>query len=266
MKRILINTGLLYLLSVSPSFSTETETDKRFQIFLSDNITLTGGPNDLGPTGEIRASYTDPDMHYKINIGWELYVNGDPKDHTTSRTNPDNLRIDALRVSYIQGDIHFKYGAGIEILGDLGGKSFQNNIHDLVGDSYIPADYLSGYRVTPTLNAEYQSTFWDQYIDIYTALKFPILTHKGIIDLQMMASHTEKDIYHSGINAGIGLNIDCKKYPDIPEFSGYPIRDFKVCTPESILTLGYGGFQFFWEIPLVNGNIQNSIMGLSYRF
>lgn len=264
MKKFLLNVGIVYILTTVPSFCIDTE--ERFQIILADNITLTGGPNDLGPTGEIRGSYTDPLNHYKVNIGWELYVNGDPKDHIVSRTNPDNLRIDALRLSYIQGDEHFKYGAGIEILGDLGGKSFQNSIHDLVGDSNIPANYLSGYRVTPTLNAEYLAAYWDQYIDIYASLKLPIITQKGIIDIQVMASHTKKDIYHSGINAGIGLNIDCKKYPNIPEFSGYPLRDFKVCTPEGVVNISYKGFQFFWEIPIINNNIQNSIMGLSYKF
>ena len=264
MKNFLFNITLTYLFSISSSFGIDTQDS--FQILLSDNVTLTGGPNDLGPTGEVKFIYANLVKNYTLNVDWELYVNGDPKDKTTSRTNPDNLRIDALRFYYMQGNSYFKYGAGIEILGNLGGKSFQNNIHDLVGDSYIPANYLSGYSFTPTFNAKYRTTYWNQFIDMYTTLKLPIILDKGIFDFQIMVSHTEKDVYHSGINTGIGLNLDCKRYPDFIEFSGYPIRDFKVCTPESIITVEYRGFQFFWEIPLINNNIQNSIMGISYKF
>jgi hypothetical protein len=243
-----------------------TEESSNFQILFMDNVTLTGGPNDLGSTGRLNLTYNNPAKNYKLNVDWELFVNGDPKDDTTTRTNPDNLRIDALRVSYIQGDEHFKYGAGIEILGNLGGKSFQNNIHDIVGDSYIPAKYLSDTRVTPTINLEYKNSYWNNNIDFYTSLRMPIVTKNGIVDFQMSGMYVKKDIYQTKVDGGLGLNLDCKWYPDMPEFSGYPLRDFNTCTPQGLVTIGYAGFAFYWQIPLVNGSVQNSNMGISYRF
>ncbi len=264
MKNILFKAGMAYALLTHHSLYAEEK--ERFLIVFSDNVTLTGGPNDMGPTGELRFAYTDPDDRYRIDLDWELYVNSDPMKPISDRGDPDNIRTDALRLSFLQGDARFKYGIGIEILGDLGGKTFQNNIHDLAGDRYIPADYLSGYKVTPTLNAAYRDTYRDGWIDLYAELRFPLVVKHGIIDLRITASHTEKDLFGLGMDAGLGVNLDCSRYPDSPEFSGYPLRDFKVCTPQSIVTLGYGSFSFFWEIPLINSDVQNSVMGIRYGF
>jgi len=241
------------------------ENEKQYQIIFSDNVTLTGGPNDLGPTGNLKFIYTNPFDESKISFDWEIYVNGPPEEKVVGRTNPGNYRIDALRMFYMKGET-FMYGAGIEILGNLGGKSVQNNIHELVGDSYIPATYTDGTHVTPTLNLEYTHIFWEGNIDLFASLRLPFIIKNGILDFQLHASHTFTNIYQTGIATTIGINMDCKKYPDLISFSGYPLRDFNICTPESILAVSYNDFTFFWEIPLSNNDVQNSIMGFSYHF
>ena len=226
-----------------------------YNIRFSDNVTQTGGPNDLGPTGKLSFKYNDPKKNYKLKSSWEIYVNNNPQLKTIAgRTNPNNLRIDALRIAYLQKGEHFNYGTGIEILGKLGGKSIQNNIHKLVGDSYIPANYFhSTYNITPTLDLEYSNRlFFNGLVKIYTSLKLPLITQNGIIEFKTEASHTFNNLYSTNIHMTIGLNLDCKKYPNIPAFSGYPQRDFKVCTPNNILSIGYNHFDFFWEIPLIN--------------
>ena len=236
-----------------------------YQIIFSDNVTNTGGPNDLGPTGNLIFSYTDPSNTYKINFDWEIYVNGSPDDGIVNRTDPANTRIDALRISYIQGEV-LKYGAGIEILGNLGGELIQNKLHKLVGDAYIPATYSNYTKATPTINLEYTNDFLSKNVHIYSSIRLPLISKYGILDFQLAASHTFKNLNQTDISTTIGVNMDCKKYPDLPEFKGYPIRDFQVCTPETKLLLAYKNFTFFWEIPLMNTNVQNSFLGLGYQF
>ncbi len=46
------------------------------------------------------------------------------------------------------------------------------------------------------------------------------------------------------LHTGIGIGVDCTRYPDLPEFKGYPMRDFQVCTPETKLSLVYKNFHF----------------------
>ena len=239
---------------------------KNFELTLSDNVTLTGGPNDLGPTGHFLLSYTDPDERYKLLFDWEIYVNGAPDAGVVTRTDPDNLRIDALRLSYMKVSSRFQYGLGIEILGELGGKAVQNTLHEAVGDAYVPAQYASATRATPTLNLAYRESVYHNLIDLYSTLRLPIIFKNGIIDFRASASHTFKALYFQELDATLGLNMDCKQYPDLPAFSGYPLRDFNTCTPEAQLSLNYGSFTFFWEAPLANNDIQNSYMGIRYRF
>jgi len=256
--------SLVYIFTFFAVADETIATENNFLIIFSDNVTMTGGSNDLGPTGNLKIIYTDPSDSYKINFDWEIYVNGATEDEV-SRRNPDNYRIDALRIFYIQGD-HFKYGGGLELLGNLGGKTIQNNIHDIAGDAYIPATYQGGLKITPTINLEYTNNIFNNYIDIYSSLRFPIIIDHGIIDFQASASHTFTNIYQTNIDSSLGLNLDCKKYPDLAAFSGYPLGDFNICTPETILTIRYNNFSFFWEAPLINNNIQNSYLGISYRF
>ncbi len=265
MKRLLL-IGLFNLFCIhSIELSADNNITNNFQIIFSDNVTLTGGPNDLGPTGDLKFIYTNPSDTSKIKIDWEIYVNGAPGEKTTVRTDPKNLRIDTLKVSYIQGNA-FKYGIGLELLGNIGGEKIQNELHNLAGDSHIPAKYSGDTKMTPTINLEYTSVFFEKNIDIYSYLNLPVILKNGIVEFQILLSHTFKNIFDLNIDTSIGLNLDCKKYPDLPAFKGYPLRDFNVCTPETLLSLGYENFTFFIETPLMNNDIQNSIMGFSYKF
>jgi len=235
-----------------------------YQIITSNNTTLTGGPNDLGPTGCLEFIYKHPDDHYQISIKGEIFVNGDPKEQTTTRTNPDNMRIDALSMYYIQGE-KFKYGAGFDILGDLGGDTVQNTIHKIIGDPHIPAQYSGVDKFTPTLNFEYKTKI-NHHILFSSTGKLPLIIENGILKIDAMINYTSDDLYDWDLYTGIGIGVDCTRYPDLPAFKGYPIRDFQVCTPETKLSLEYKNFTFFGEIPLMNNNVQNSVLGLAYKF
>lgn len=261
MQKYIYILGTIYAFFIYPVANADTN----YEILHTNNGTTTGGPNDLGPTGDLQFFYTDPEENYKINVKWESFINGDPKDETVTRVNPDNLRIDALHISYIQGE-NFKYGGGFQILGDLGGGAVQNAIHDMVGDVEISENYPSDYTFTPTINFEYKNSFFDENIQLFIKGDVPILYQHGIVEFYAIANYVSKDIYQTGISGELGLAVDCKIYPDMPEFDGYPIRDFQTCTPELKSLIEYKNIYLFWELPLMNRDIENSVFGLGYKF
>jgi len=254
----------VYLLSTT-LMKAGDEKEVAFHIIVTNNATMTGGPNDMGPTGDFEMIYENPNKEYKINVKWEIFLNGDPNEKIATRTDLNNTRIDALDISYVEGE-KLKYGAGIEILGNLCGAEVQNFIHRLVADAHIPAKYNAGYRVSPTFTIEYNNIFFDGKVNFHYRLKMPIVIQNGIFEFYTISTYVNNDIYETGIDLGVGMAVDCIVYPDIPEFSGYPIRYFKTCTPETKLTIAYGDMYLFWELPLINRDIQNSIFGLGYRF
>lgn len=256
---------LLYLISTTVILTANEASDTKYNIIHTNNGTTTGGPNDLGPTGDLQFIYTEPEENYIINLKWELFLNSNPNDQTTVRTNPDNIRTDALHISYIQGE-NLKLGGGFQILGDLGGATVQNFIHDIVGDVEIPENYPSGYKFTPTVNFQYENLFFEDNIQLFIKGEVPIIFKDGIMEFYTLVNYTSKDIYQTEINGDIGLAMDCKIYPDLPEFSGYPIKDFQTCTPELKLLIEYKNISFFWELPLMNRDVQNSVFGLGYKF
>lgn len=240
---------------------------KPYHIIFSDNSAILGtdGPNDLGQTGDLELIYTDPDDEYMFFIKAELFVNGDPKDLTTTRTNPDNLRTDVLSMYYVQGG-KFKVGFGFMIIGDIGGDHVQNVIHQISNNPHIPAYYTNTNKFTPTLNFEYH-TFIHDHVDFYSRLKWPIIVRNGIVEFDSRFEYSRYDtIYDLDVDTSISIGLDCSIYPDIPEFNGYPIRDFQVCIPESKFSFEYESFDVFWRIPLANLKVQNSILGIGYKF
>ncbi|MEA1953234.1 MAG: hypothetical protein U9O24_02445 [Campylobacterota bacterium] len=256
---------LFSLINTITLVSDDNITDTKYEILHTNNLTSDSGPNDLGPTGDLQFIYTNLSKNYNINIKWELFVNGDPKDTTTISTNPNNIRIDALHLSYIQGE-KLKYGGGIQILGNLGGATVQNLIHNIAKESKIPENYPSGYTITPTINFEYKNFFFEENVQLFIKGDVPIIFKNGIIELYTIVNLISNDIYDTGINSELGLAIDCKIYPDMPEFSGYPIRDFKTCTPKIKSLIEYKNIYLFLDLPLINRDIQNSVLGLGYKF
>ena len=236
-----------------------------YQIIFSDNTEFTGGPNDIGPTGALEFIYTHPDNYYKISIKSEAFVNGDPIKETTTRTKPDNMRIDSLSMYYIRGET-FKYGAGFEILGNMGGKDIQNTLHYITNNPDISAKYSGINKFTPTLNFDYKTKIFNHHMHYFSSGKIPIIFESGILKLDAMLHYTSDNINDWALHTGIGIGVDCTRYPDLPEFKGYPMRDFQVCTPETKLSLVYKNFTFYWEIPLMNNDVQNSFLGLGYQF
>ena len=255
---------LLHTLLAFQILHAGTDTNN-YKIIFTDNTAVTGGPNDMGQTGDFEFIYTHPEKKYTISAKYELFVNTAPGDNNVTRENKDNLRTDLFSVYFVQGDA-FKYGLGFEILGDLGGDTIQNTIHDLTSNPHIPAQYIDEYRVTPTVNYTYSSTLFENKIDFVSTGKLPLIFQNGIAKVDAMFTYTMEDLYDLGLNLGIGLGVDCTRYPDIPAFQGSPINEYQLCTPETRLTLMYGNFDIFWEIPLMNNTVQNSVLGIGYRF
>lgn len=261
MQRILI----LLFVSAATLLLANGESENRFQVIFTDNTAATGGPNDIGQTGDLELIYNDPDDHYKVSIKAELFVNGDPDKPTTERTDPNNIRTDLLSVYFIQGN-SFKYGMGFEILGDLGGGPVQNLIHDMTHNPHIPAKYIGRRKATPTLNFEYRTTLIGSNLRFVSKGKLPFLPEYGVTEFDAMAFYDKKNLYTLNIDAGMGLGFDCRLYPNTIAFKGYPLNLYQVCTPETKFFLSYKDFHLFWEIPLMNMHVQNSILGISYAF
>lgn len=256
---------ILFTLSVLSVLLYAEQTEKEYQIITSNNGTLTGGPNDLGPTGDLEFIYINKKDEYKYIIHWELYINGDPNDFTTTRTNPNNNRIDRLYLTYLKGK-NIKYGLGVELLGNLGGSRVQNFIHRVARDSYIPAQYSSSLRATPTINLEYNETLSEYNVDIQHSFKFPLIVNNGIIELSTNFFYDYYNLDDYSIDSQIGFGVECNIYPNIVAFSGYPLRDFMTCTPATTLNLTYEDIIIYLKVPLLNSNVQNSIIAVGYRF
>ena len=255
------------LLLLGENSIAKDDNTKPYHIIFSDNSAILGtdGPNDLGQTGDLEVIYTDPNDKYMFFIKAELFVNGDPKDITTTRINPDNLRTDVLSMYYVQGG-KFKVGFGFMIIGNMGGDHIQNIIHQISSNPHIPAYYTDTNKFTPTLNFEYHS-FINDNVDFYSRLKWPIIVKNGIVEFDSRFEYSRHDnIYDLDVGTSISIGLDCSIYPDIPEFNGYPIRDFQVCVPESKFSLEYENFDIFWRIPLANLKVQNSVLGIGYKF
>jgi len=236
-----------------------------FKIIFTDNTAATGGPNDLGQTGDLEFIYTSPENNYKFSMKGEVFVNLYPGDNNVTRENPNNARIDLFSAYFVQG-ADFKYGFGVEILGNLGGGPIQNFIHKLTSNPHIPAKYFGHTHATPTMNYEYTASIFNDRIDFVSTGKIPFIYRYGIFKLDAMMTYTSSDLYETGIGGGMGLGFNCTRYPSMLAFKGYPLGDYQVCTPETKLSLKYKKFDFFWEIPLMNTNVQNSVLGISYSF
>ena len=247
------------------SISLPAAEDIKYQIIFTDNTAATGGPNDMGQTGDLEFIYSDPDDRYKFSAKGELFVNTRPHDSNVTRENPNNIRLDVLSVYFIQGDA-FKYGLGFELLGNLGGDSIQNAIHYITNNPKILARYSGDRRSTPTLNFEYRATLFHDKVNFLSTGKIPFIAKNGITTFDAMFTYTRHDLYNWNMDAGFGLGFDCTKYPNMIAFKGSPIGEYQVCTPESKLSVQYHQFDFFWEIPLMNNTVQNSVLGISYKF
>ena len=258
---------LLALTVLSTSlYAREESLSGKIDIIFTDNSSVTGGPNDMGETGDLTLTYTDPENRYKLSAKGELYVNTMPGDTNVTRTNPNNLRIDVLSFSFIQGGA-FKYGLGFELLGDFGGDHIQNSIHDLTHNPHIPAQYVSGTHSTLTVNFEYRTKLFNDAFDLLATGKIPLIMQNGIAELNAMMTYTSHyTVYHQNIDAAIGLGLECTHYPDLPVFKGYPTADYQACTPQTRLSAHYEAFEVFWEIPLMNNDVENSVLGIRYRF
>lgn len=215
-------------------------------------------------TGLLKVRYKKE--NYKIEAKWRWYVNWDPDDKLTTRTNPNNKRIDAFYISYIEWE-KLKYWAWIEVLWNLWFADVQNWIHKVVWDSYIPAEYNPWYRITPTFNFEYNDKLFDDYLDLNIEWKLPLIPDNWIIEFSTMVSKTASDILDTWVNLWLWAWIDCKRYPNIPAFWGYPVKDYKTCTPETKLTIWYKeNINIFMKVPLINNNIQNTQFWIEYNF
>ena len=255
---------LLLLFAGELAFASD-DSHLNYKFIFTDNTAATGGPNDMGQTGDLEFIYNDPDGRYKFSAKGELFVNTRPNDNNVTRENPNNLRIDVLSVYFIQGDA-LKYGFGFELVGHLGGNTIQNTIHYITSNPEITAKYFGDNRSTPTFNYEYTATLFHDRVHFISTGKFPFMSSNGITKLDAMFTYTYQDLYDWNIDAGISLGYDCTKYPNMTVFKGLPTADYQTCTPETKLSIQYNHFDFFWEIPLMNNTVQNSVLGISYSF
>jgi len=255
---------LLLLFYSSFSFAKGSEV-KNFQLIFTDNTAATGGPNDMAQTGDLEFSYTHPEKHYKISIKEEIFVNTFPGDNNVTRENPNNIRADILSLYFIQGEA-FKYGLGVEVVGHLGGATVQNFLHKVSGNPHIPAQYYTRNKVTPTFNFQYYASVFNDNFDFYSTGKLALNAEYGLTTFDAMLRYTKYNVKEWPVDAALALGFDCTKYPNNIAFKGHPIVDYQVCTPQSKFSLQYKDFNFFWKIPLMNNQVQNSILGISYVF
>ncbi len=270
LRNVALNALVPAVLSITGAQASDETRNSVWTIIHTNNWTTTWWPNDLWPTWDLEISYENYLKQYKINAYWSIYVNWSTNNPKTKRTDPDNLRTDSFHVEYLQWWNNFwldglKYWPGIEVIWNLWWADVQNWIHSAVWDSYIPAKYLSWYTVTPTFNFEYEKEIFN-YLELNAKWKIPLILDNWIVEFSAMVSKSTWDILETWIYWELWLGVDCKIYPDRPEFSWFPLGDFRTCTPEVKTTIWYWDTSVFVKIPLTNNNVQNSIFWIEYKF
>lgn len=266
--KLLFKLGISLLFLATNSTNLLASNDQKdiwgFEVIHSNNSNLTGGPNDLGPTGDVEFIMNKIDEDYKVILRAEAFVNGEPNLPTAHRSNTTNYRIDMLSIALLVGK-ELKYGIGFQDFGNYGGVHIQNFIHKTLNDIDIPAKY-SGYDFfSPTLNFEYNYKF-NNWVEANIEGYLAMVPNRGISHYSYNVRFLEESLFDTDIEGSISIGSNCTVYPEMIEFEGYPINKFEPCFQESIISLGYRGVKVFWEIPLENQDIQNSILGISYKF